>query len=347
MNHQTRLFEQPRTPTTRYQGSKAKLVSWIIDVVKELDFVTCLDAFGGTGVVSHALKALGKSVTYNDIQPFNQMIGNAIIANDKVKLTEPELVVQRHEREYDSFISDTFSGIYFTDHENQWLDVVTQNVLTIECERRKALAFYALFQSCIVKRPYNLFHRANLYMRTQNVKRSFGNKTTWDRSFKDHFINFVEEVNECVFAGERKCFTSCRDASEVPGQFDLVYIDSPYINSSGTGVNYGDFYHFLNGLVDYQNWGARLDKRRKHLPLIRNDDPWSDKKRIYEAFDTLFSRFSESIIVVSYRSDGIPSEEELVAILSKYKTVERRNHGSYKYVLSKNSKSKELILLGF
>ena len=35
-------------PSTRYQGSKAKLVDWIWDQICGLDFTTCLDAFGGT-----------------------------------------------------------------------------------------------------------------------------------------------------------------------------------------------------------------------------------------------------------------------------------------------------------
>ena len=39
-------------------------------------------------------------------------------------------------------------------------------------EKKQALAYFALFQSCIIKRPYNLFHRKNLYVRTKEMKRS-------------------------------------------------------------------------------------------------------------------------------------------------------------------------------
>lgn len=34
------------------------------------------------------------------------------------------------------------------------------------------------------------------------------------------------------------------DALDVPGDYDLVYVDTPYIPKSGVGVDYLDFYHF-------------------------------------------------------------------------------------------------------
>ncbi|PKO22538.1 MAG: hypothetical protein CVU38_08900 [Chloroflexi bacterium HGW-Chloroflexi-1] len=58
-------------PSTRYQGSKVKLVDWIREQIAELDFTTCLDAFGGTGAVAYRLKQAGKQVTYNDLLCFN------------------------------------------------------------------------------------------------------------------------------------------------------------------------------------------------------------------------------------------------------------------------------------
>jgi adenine-specific DNA methylase len=58
-------------PSTRYQGSKAKLADWIWEQIADLDFMTCLDAFGGTGAVAYRLKQAGKRVTYNDVLRFN------------------------------------------------------------------------------------------------------------------------------------------------------------------------------------------------------------------------------------------------------------------------------------
>jgi len=52
-------------PTIRYQGSKRKIVDWIHANIKNLEFHTVLDAFGGSGSVSYSLKKMGKSVTYD------------------------------------------------------------------------------------------------------------------------------------------------------------------------------------------------------------------------------------------------------------------------------------------
>ena len=85
MQAQLTLFQDlptlPKFPTTRYQGSKLKFVDWIWDCLKDVPFQTALDAFGGTGCVGYRLKQEGKTVTYNDILPFNYIIGKALIEN--------------------------------------------------------------------------------------------------------------------------------------------------------------------------------------------------------------------------------------------------------------------------
>ena len=58
------------------------------------------------------------------------------------------------------------------------------------------LARHALNQACLMKRPFNLFHRKNLYIRTANVERQFGNKTTWETPFPTLFTRLVKEANQ-------------------------------------------------------------------------------------------------------------------------------------------------------
>ena len=78
-------------PTTRYQGSKRKILPWIYDTIKELRFDTVLDACGGTASVSYLFKKMGKKVTYNDKLNFNYLIGKALIENQRYKLTKQDL----------------------------------------------------------------------------------------------------------------------------------------------------------------------------------------------------------------------------------------------------------------
>lgn len=345
----TFIEKHPVFPSTRYQGSKLKIVDWIWENIKELKFHTALDAFGGTGCVAYMLKRQGKEVTYNDILKFNWFIALALIENDSVRLTleDVDFLVNRHKNiKYPTFVSDTFKDIYFTDEENQWIDVVVANIGYLDNLYKKALAYFALFQSCIVKRPFNLFHRKNLYLRFSKVERNFGNKTTWDTPFETHFRKFVFEANQAVFSNGLSNKAQNLDIFDIKGNYDLVYIDTPYISKRGVGVDYFSFYHFLEGLVRYSEWEKLIDYRSKHKKLKNDRSPWVDKNQTHSAYEKLIKKFSDSILVISYRSDGIPSIKELVNMLKKYKSnvveIKRKN---YKYVLS-NNHSEEILLIG-
>jgi len=338
-----------KLPTTRYQGSKSKIVSWIWDNIKDIEFNTVLDAFGGTGIVGYFLKTKGKQVFYNDILKSNYYIGTALIENDAVRLSgdDVDFLLQPHsDINYPTFIQDTFPDVYYTDEENRWLDMVIQNIENLDDFYKRTLAYYALFQACIIKRPYNLFHRKNLYMRTSNVKRSFGNKATWDTPFEEHFLNFINEANGCVFSNGQENKALNFDVFDIDDDVDLVYIDTPYISKDGVGVDYLEFYHFLEGIVNYSKWGEMIDYRSKHRRIKHKKPVWCDKNKICSAFNRLFKNFQNATIVVSYRSDGIPSITDLERILGKYKPVVREvRSGGYKYVLS-NGSSEECLLLG-
>jgi adenine-specific DNA methylase len=350
--HQPTFFPELTAafPATRYQGSKAKLVDWIWSRLADLEFDNCLDAFGGTGAVAYRLKQAGKQVTYNDALRFNYYVGRALIENSRVRLEPAEVdwLLQRQPSiSYPRFIQDNFQDIYFTGEENRWLDQTITNIRRLTEPYKVALAFFALCQACIIKRPYNLFHRKNLYIRLAEVERSFGNKTTWDKPFDEWFSEFVAQANGAVFDNGRPNRALNGDAVDAPGEYDLVYIDTPYISKSGVAVDYRDFYHFLEGLTMYDEWEQHLDYGSKHRRLQRRPNEWTDKKRIHAAFDRLFERYQDSILVVSYRSDGIPSEEELVTILSRHKTqVKVERFGQYKYVLSTNAEAEEILLIG-
>lgn len=338
-------------PRTRYQGSKRKLAQAIVSHLKNYEFESALDAFGGTGAIAHALKADGKRVTYNDIMQFNYQVGVALIENDDVRINEEDLrfiQVRRRGQTYDDFIERTFGGIFFTEDENRWLDVVCQNIPALPCRFKQAQAWFCVFQAAMIKRPFNLFHRSNLYMRLANVSRSFGNKSSWEGAFADYVHQFAGEANGAVFSSGKACKALCADAVEVSGEFDLVYIDTPYIKRSGTGTDYWDFYHFLEGMVRYREWPELVDRGYRHLPLRSDSRPaWLDADRVAESFDRLFDRFRSSILCVSYRNDGAPAIAELCAILKRHKrTVTAVELRTYQYALSENRETKETLIIG-
>lgn len=125
----------------------------------------------------------------------------------------------------------------------------------------------------------------------------------------------------------------------------MVYIDTPYLNEAGIGVDYADFYHFLNGMIDYEHWNSRIDYKSKHRRLKRTYNIWTDANRIKEAFERLFTLFSKSTLAISYRSNGIPSIKELIQLLEMQgRNVTVYRSGEIKYVLS-NKQSNEILIV--
>ncbi len=336
-------------PSTRYQGSKAKLVEALSAVWGESDFESCTDAFGGTASVAYRLKQEGKRVVYNDVLRFNYLIGKALIENSSVRLTEADVdwLLEAHsEVSYGRTVTDNFSGVFYTDEENEWVDRTIGNLLHLEDEYKQALGFFALAQACIVKRPFNLFHRRNLYLRVAEVKRSFGNKASWDRGFEVWFRQFVTEANAAVFDNGQANTATCSDSTRIEYATDLVYCDPPYLNEAGTGVDYLAFYHFLEGLANYGNWPDMIDRTSKHLRIKAPKSEWSDKRSISQAFARLFENIGRRRLLLSYRSDGIPSVDLLIDLLGRSGFRTRLvDLAQYQYVLSTNKAAREIVIV--
>lgn len=350
-------------PTTRYQGSKRKILPWLYDCVKGYEFHSVLDAFGGSGMVSCLFKRMGKRVTYNDLYRFNQIIGESIVENDRVLLTEGDVdFLLSSGNNGDSFISDNFQGFYYLDEENEWLDQVVYNIESLndlyhgeKLKYKKAIAYNALFQSCLAKRPYNLFHRKNLDMRTRDVWRGFGNKSTWDKPFPVHFRLFVKEINDSVFYSKEKCRAVRQDVFDIKtGHYDMVYLDPPYLKKRGEGNESSDYlrcYHFLEGIANYCQWGKLIDKDTHNKRIIKSYSPNHFKpERALTVYDKLIKKFKKSIIVLSYRYGGTPTIEELSNIMLQYKENLDVYDRHYKYALNKQNGdadlNREYLLIG-
>jgi adenine-specific DNA methylase len=356
------MIKEWKFPSTRYQGSKRKLIPWIYENVKNIQFESVVDLFGGSGIVCYLFKKMEKRVTYNDYLKFNSLIGKAIIENSSVRLSDEDIgfILGNGEAGHGRFIYNTFKGIYFTDDENSWLDLVNHNIVNL-CKKysgqileyKRAIAYYALFQSCMVKRPFNLFHRNNLSIRTADVERRFGNKTTWDKPFEIFFRKFANEANSLVFSNGKRNRAKNEDAFQINEvDYDLVYIDPPYFSKDRSPVecDYSRMYHFLEGIANYDTWNDLIDYKSLNLHFKENGYRWPEKNKVLDKFEQLFSMLSKSIIILSYKSPGIPKEEELTSIMRKYKQNVQVYRLPYRYALRKAeeelSQNFELLIIG-
>lgn len=348
-------------PTTRYQGSKRKILPWIYDNIKDIRFNSVLDGCGGSASVSYLFKKMKKTVTYNDNLKFNHIIGKALIENHAVTFTDVDIFnLLNNDLDAPDLIDRIFRNIYYLEDENQWLDRMGFGILNMNhytgqtLEYKKSIAYYALFQACLTKRPFNLFHRNNLNIRTADVERNFGNKTTWEKDFSEIFKNFVVEANSKVFNSGKVCHSineSIFDIEDVA--YDLVYLDLPYINREGTNEtsNYLKCYHFLEGLVNYDQWEDMIDHQTPNLRMQNaQKDKHFNKKNIYESIEILIEKFRGSKIVISYKKGGMPSIDFIIKVMRRYKRNVYTRSQHYTYALNRQNgnakKNKEVLIIG-
>ena len=244
---------------------------WIQSTFEELNFSSAIDLMSGTGSVSYLLKRMGKQVIANDYLRFNYVTAQAFIENKRYLVDEEDItwMLGTHSRlDYGRFVAKTFRNYYFTPAENRWIDRVICNINQLQGANRpatkakRAIATHSLIQACLMKRPFNLFHRRNLYLRRAKVNRTFGNQTTWETPFDKLLLRKVKESNSFVFDNGMKNKAMNEDATKISGSaIDLVYLDPPYfrLNGDRRQSNYRFAYHFVEGLAQYDVWPDLLD----------------------------------------------------------------------------------------
>lgn len=318
-------------------------------MLRPFNFHTVLDGFGGTASVSLLFKAMGKQVYFCDALTSNTISARALLKN-RFPL---ETIHEGHQfiskiLPMQGMVTQTFTGKYFTDAENNWIDGAVYNIEELDTRAEKDLYLYCLFQSCLMKRPFNLFHRANLNLRTtENIKRSFGNLTTWNHPFDDLMKQHLLAVNDSKWCS---CYEpviyDATDVFNVKPEYDLVYLDPPYVDMSGRCDDYLKRYHFLEGLSDVGNWEQKIDISKKNLPMYedRRIKDWNDKRRNKDLLFQLIDIHKHSIVALSYISDAHPNQDDLVSYFkSKFRYVQL---SSYKlsHALSAGKKIEILVV---
>jgi adenine-specific DNA methylase len=114
----------------------------------------------------------------------------------------------------------------------------------------------------------------------------------------------LNEINNAVFSnGKDNKVIGGFDAVSSPNSVDLVYIDPPYFSDDANyGTNYLTFYHFLEGLSDYQEWitkGNILYGSIKRIPDSEAIWRFTRKEQVRKTFQILLDRFKSNIIVLS------------------------------------------------
>ena len=300
-------------PQLRFMGSKYRLLPWIHKVLAELDFETALDPFSGSGCVGYLLKAMGKEVTSTDFLNFSTTIALATVENSGVKVGEGDIdLLRSYDPRHRRFIENTFRGVFFTPDDLRFLDRISGNIGKLANPYKRAVAISALIRSCVKRQPRGVFTVAGDPERYKDGRRDL------QLSIEEHFLEQVTVYNRAVFDNGRRNRAFSSDVFSLPtDRYDLVYLDPPYVPRADDNC-YVKRYHFLEGLSCYWE-GLEILQDTGVKKIKKPFTPFSYRKTALQAFDELFRQFSESLIVLSYSSNGYPDLSVLTESLNRYK----------------------------
>ena len=138
------------------------------------------------------------------------------------------------------------------------------------------------------------------------------------KTLAQQFLEAAEAVNKAVFDNGRANRARHGDAMELRAEnADLVYIDPPYYSPLSDN-EYVRRYHFVEGLA--RDWkGVDIQEHTQTKKFKSYPTPFSTRKGAADAFDRLFKKFAGSVLIVSYSSNSLPTQDEMVAMMARYK----------------------------
>ena len=313
-----------RLPKTQYLGSKQKLTEWIYQCSPK-NIETVFDAFSGTSSVGYYFKTQGKRVVANDFLKFNYHIGKALIENKEITLTQKdvELLLQKN-KEADSFIEKTFTGVFFEKDQAQFLDNFRANIELLDNKYKKSLAFTIINRALTRKILLGHFAHLKALAYSKNPERIKRNPTII-RSIKNLFLELVNDYNNSIFNNRKKNKVYCEDTIPLIKSLkdiDLVYFDPPYY---GCHPDYQAFYHFLETYVEYWKEKTFINGTKQYFPKKKSG--FIHKNEIINSFKKLFKNSSHiPYWLISYNSKSYPDKQTMTNLIKEFRQVKTYEH---------------------
>lgn len=292
----------------RYLGAKSRLLDFIQKVVDEHteNVNSVADIFGGTGVVANHFYQQNHDIIVNDILDSNYInyltfFGQDAVGDNKIR----EVLNRMNNVEVrKNYVSDNYGDKYFS-KENAMKIGEARSIIERETElsqRERAILMTSLIYA--MDKVANTVGHYDAYRRVMDsLTPIYFRMPAYNKAHKADAAIYHEDANLLV-----------RDITA-----DLVYIDTPY-NSR----QYGDVYHVLENIVDWEKpelYGVAMKPKNRN----KTKSSYSTAKAPI-AFDDLISHTNARYIMVSYnnmaqkgagRSNAKISNEEIIEILSQ------------------------------
>lgn len=319
----------------RYIGNKENIIDKIHSILTAngVSGESFFDFFSGTTNVAKFYKKLGYIVSSSDIMymsfclqkayienneepQFTSLISSLQLAGQSLLFSTPLDIVVAHLNGLDDvegFIYQNYTPdgsanleiprMYFSSENGKRIDAIRQQ---IEYWRTKALindSEYFILLTCLIE-------SVSFYANISGVYAAFQKK--WDpRATKRFMLRPIKTINNNkhnqVYNVDSMCI-----ADKITT--DILYLDPPYNERQ-----YLPNYHILETIAKYDNpeikgvTGMRKYSNEKSL--------FCNAKTAIESLNYIAKSANYKYLVLSYNSEGIMQQEDIIEVLSQYGTV--------------------------
>lgn len=309
-------IQPTKFPMPQYLGSKTKYIEHILKYVPS-GVESILDAFSGSGIVSYAFKQNNYKTISNDLLSYNSIITKALVENKNVKLTDEDIeMLMSNNPEKENFIEREFTDLYYTRDECIFLDNLHSNIIKLDNEYKKALAFASIGRTLIRKILFAYFCHTKAIEYRKDEKHWKRNPVI-NSDMKELFKKYVSEYNNAVFNNNKHNISFNTNILSSANTFnvDLVYMDPPY---GGTHADYGSYYHFIETYINY--WKNEELFNTTKQPKNKLSKSKFATKDVVPAFEELFEKCKHiKYWMISYNSNANPKKDKFIEMIQKYK----------------------------
>jgi DNA adenine methylase len=324
-----------RFPSTRFMGSKEQLLLPLWRAIGQFAPQSVLDLCSGSGVVSYMLKTQGCRVFSNDYMRMATTIAEATISNSKVTLSETDIAaVLEAVPSPDRFVEHTYGELYFGRSDVRFIDSA-RAVIAEWSGPKRSIAMAALIRACIKRRPRGIF--------TYTGARYDDGRRDLRLSLQEHFVAAAVQLNDAVFDNGRVCEVHNVDLSNgFPDvRPDVVYLDPPYFSPLSDN-EYVRRYHFTEALArDWQ--GVEIQHQTKTKKIKNYPSPFRSEIGCLRAIGEIVDYYRESVVVISYSSNSLPSACDMLAHLRRHGRTVGLTEVNHRYSFANQAKARRPI----
>jgi adenine-specific DNA-methyltransferase len=292
-----------------YIGSKQKLSSFISTSVNsvvgnDLSQKTFCDLFAGTGIVGRTFKKEVKKVISNDLEYYSFVLNKNYIENheplDYYSFVEELNLLNGVE----GFIYNQYSEngksdrLYFSENNGKKIDAIRQKIEDWKNTNKINSKMYYFLLASLLESADKVANTASVYgAYLKHIKKSAQKELILEPALFQINDNKHEVFNE----------DSNTLIKKIEG--NILYLDPPY-----NARQYGSNYHLLNTIAKYDTF---IPKGKTGLRDYNRSD-YCSKSNVKQSFEDLIKNANFQYIFLSYNNEGLMSEEEIRAIMSKY-----------------------------